>query len=167
MVQINKRKLENSAILLADGVEIGHQQEESISHQDLSGVLANLLSVIRSHRTGWLESNADNVNLRIPAVPQSIITNALEGKIAQNSGAGRRESSGKEEMDEASEKKSNSVGVRNSQEIIVIDDSDEDKERGWDVLYSYYRLFHGDGAGVVSCLECLSSGDRTSSTLNL
>ncbi len=51
MLQMKKLKKKNSAVLLAEGVEIGNQQ--TLSYQELSGVLGNLLSVIRSHRTGW------------------------------------------------------------------------------------------------------------------
>jgi hypothetical protein len=64
MLQMKKLKKKNSAVLLAEGVEIGNQQ--TLSYQELSGVLGNLLSVIRSHRTGWLEMNPENKQLPIP-----------------------------------------------------------------------------------------------------
>ncbi len=66
---MKKLKKKNSAVLLAEGVEIGNQQ--TLSYQELSGVLGNLLSVIRSHRTGWhhtgwLEMNPENKQLPTP-----------------------------------------------------------------------------------------------------
>lgn len=80
MIQVNELKRQNSAILLADGFEIGNQR--SLTYTDLSGVLGRLLATIRSYRTGWIETNSSN--LPIPAVPQSLITHALEGSIARN-----------------------------------------------------------------------------------
>lgn len=125
MLQMNKRKKENSAVLLADGVEIGNQQ--TLSYQELSGVLGNLLSVIRSHRTGWLEMSPENKQLPIPPVPQALIASALEGTIARNlsdaaAAAARRDSSN---GDESKPKANDYTGTNGTEYAIVIDDDDE------------------------------------------
>ena len=119
---MNKRKKENSAVLLADGVEIGNQQ--SMSYQELSGVLGNLLSVIRSHRTGWLEMSPGNKQLPIPPVPQNLIAHAMEGKIARNlsdaaAAAARQESSG---GDESKPKTNAYAGTNGTEDVVVIDE---------------------------------------------
>lgn len=123
---MNKLKLENSAILLADGLEIGHQQG-SVSYQDLSGVLNNLLAVIRSHRMGWLEMTPGNMHLPIPAVPEAIISAALKGKIAENlvkAAAARLEGSA-ERGDDKSKKRIDYAKATGTEDVIVVDDEEE------------------------------------------
>ena len=128
MLQMKKLKKKNSAVLLADGVEIGNQQ--TLSYQELSGVLGNLLSVIRSHRTGWLEMNPENKQLPIPAVPQNLIAHAMEGKIARNlsdavAAVARRESSN----GDVSKKKNNDYAGTNGTEDVFFIDEDNAEEK--------------------------------------
>lgn len=116
---MNKVKKENSAVLLADGFEIGNQQ--TLSYQELSGVLGNLLAVIRSHRTGWLESSPGNRLLPIPPVPNDAMTHALEGKLNLNQSAAASEGEG-------DESKGNVHAGTNGTEDVIVDDDDEENE---------------------------------------
>lgn len=122
---MNERKLKNSAVLLADGLEIGHANQ-NLSYSELSGLLGNLLSVIRSHRTGWLEADPGNKFLPIPAVPEDAIVRAIEGKIAQNmsDATARRKS----EEGEEDSKKNKHTGTNGTEDVIVIDDKEEEEE---------------------------------------
>lgn len=111
---INKCKEKNSAVLLD---EIGNQGRWEIV--ELAGVLGRLMTVVRSHRTGWLEADPANRNLPIPAVPQTILDAALEGRIALNSAAARRESANKTDAPTHEEEKKISAVEK---DVIVIDD---------------------------------------------
>lgn len=129
---MNKRKEKNSAILLADGIEIG-RQGGGMSYEEMSGVLGLLLATIRSHRTGWLEAKPENRNLPIPAVPQVAIQAALEGRIALNAAAALREASAEDADDEKDGsgnsnrapkrmKKREFASADGTEDVIVVDD---------------------------------------------
>lgn len=117
---MNERKKKNSAILLADGLEIGHQGG-SVSYQELTGVLGNLLSVIRSHRTGWLESSPGNKHLPIPGVCRDVIACAMEGKITKNLSASAA-------VRDKMPRRTNLLGTNGTEDAIVVDDDDKEEE---------------------------------------
>jgi len=73
MYQINKVKTENSAILLADGFEIGSEQQ-SLGYKELSGLLGKLMKTVRTHRKAFLSAvGDDNAGVPIPPCnPQNI-----------------------------------------------------------------------------------------------
>jgi len=85
MKHINRKKKENSTILLADCIDIGGRQQQSLSYADLSGLMGNLLSTIRDYRLDWFEKDPKNrATQKIPAVPEDLIERAIEGKVATN-----------------------------------------------------------------------------------
>jgi len=80
MSLLNARKLENSAVVLADGFEIGHKPQ-TLNYKELSGVLRNLILAIRCHRQQWVGDNPENKSL-IPPVPAEEIASTLDGHDA-------------------------------------------------------------------------------------
>lgn len=58
MAMINLMKKDNSAVLLADGFEIGNLQ--GLSYNDLSGFLGKSLTEIRRYRHEWLSTKGNN-----------------------------------------------------------------------------------------------------------
>ena len=78
MALVNKFKKENSAVLLADGFEIG-VQSGSLTYQELSGLFSRLMTTIRGHRTGWTSQNGEKGNNDyIPACGEEKLKAALE-----------------------------------------------------------------------------------------
>jgi hypothetical protein len=121
MVQVNKRKQENSVVLLADGFEIGQQQ--GLSYNDLPGLLGNLLAVVRSHRTGWLEADPEHENLPIPPMPADLIANALAGNLARVT-----TTKSSDDKEEETKKKNIFAGSTGLEDFIVNDSDVEEVE---------------------------------------
>jgi hypothetical protein len=101
MVQINLVKKMNSAVLLADGFEIGNSQSLS-TYKDLSGLLGNLLSAIRSHRTEWLTA-PENKNKLIPRYPPAAMESLVESATGRQ--MGKKSKSSEDSRGEDDEKK--------------------------------------------------------------
>jgi len=83
MKAINQKKKENSTILLADALEIG-QSNQSLGYKDLSGLMGKMLSAVREHRTGWIESDPNNMHRageRIPPMPLDVV-DAITGMLS-------------------------------------------------------------------------------------
>jgi SNF2 family DNA or RNA helicase len=79
MIQLNKLKKDNAAVLLADGFEIGNQEAGSLSYKELSGLLGHLMNAIRSHRSQWLLASSGNVDLQIPQFDPQAMKNLVDG----------------------------------------------------------------------------------------
>ena len=65
MAVLNEIKQRNSALILAEDVEIGNQNAGGLSYQDLQGHLSRLMGSIRSHRQEFLALES-NENQPIP-----------------------------------------------------------------------------------------------------
>ena len=127
MAELNKRKKQNSAILLADCVEIGHRQ--GLSYTELSGLIRSTLDAIRSYRTAWLQVDPEGrKDQPIPPVPQEIINDAINGKLSANKKLKKRNSLSDEESKE-SDRWAQATGL---EDFIVPDDIDDEEEAEFD-----------------------------------
>ena len=122
MREINKCKEDNSAILLADGFEIGNQNR--LTYKELSGLLGNLLSLIRSHRTGWLEADPKRIDQPIPPVPHELMTSAIGGKGPQSMASAQHVNA----EEDSETKKDVYYGTTGLEDFIVPDDSEDELE---------------------------------------
>ena len=120
MNAINKVKQQNSAILLADGVELG-TSGGNVSYTELSGLVRRLLALIQNHRKAFLRDTS-NENLPIPPIPDTVMEGCVnrhrEGKAACQAHVENRDR-GKMERNSASHHASVSVSASISVSIAV------------------------------------------------
>jgi tryptophanyl-tRNA synthetase len=120
MVEINEQKKTNSVTLLADRFEIG-SSGQALTYKDLSGVLGNLLSNIRSYRTAWLSSSPENLNKPFPPFDPDMMKSAIESVAGKNS---KRSSS----SDGKAKIKDEEQHAKKAIEEVLVDTDDEMEE---------------------------------------
>ena len=130
---INTLKKKNSAVLLADGFEIG-MQAGSLTYQELSGLFSRMMVTIRGHRTEWVQQNAERGNNEyIPACGEDKLRAALESfrlwRSPRKSEGGRKVGgSGVDPVDVKAD--DNELLVDEDEVAVVEEDQDEGDNEG-------------------------------------
>jgi len=71
MYTLNEAKKTNSAILLADGLQVGLAGQQ-LSYEDLSGLFMHALKGYQSFRNEWLSADPNNAQNPIPIAPPQV-----------------------------------------------------------------------------------------------